>query len=75
MATGPGEAYNEGESHSLLLKDHKDVRGAPQCDCRHIWQNSVKHVSNRIKDAGIAICHARGYIIPILQAPEIGRRG
>ena len=31
--------------------------------------------STRIKDAGIAIRHSRGYIISILQGPEMGLRG
>ena len=30
--------------------------------------------STQIKDAGIAIHHSRGYIISILQGPEMGRR-
>ena len=31
-------------------------------------------LSTRIKDAGIAIRHSRGYIISILQGPEMGWR-
>merc|ERR1711965_739649 len=31
--------------------------------------------STRIEDAGIAIRHSRGYIISILQGPEMGLRG
>ena len=31
--------------------------------------------STRIKDAGIAIRHSRGYIISILQGPEMSFRG
>ena len=34
-----------------------------------------KSSSTRIKDAGIAIRHSRGYMISILQGPEMGRRG
>ena len=31
--------------------------------------------STRIKDAGIAIRHSQGYIVSILQGPEMGWRG
>ena len=34
---------------------------------------SYKKSSTRIKDAGIAIRHLRGYVASILQGPEMGR--
>ena len=37
--------------------------------------NALMPLSTRIKDAGIAIRHSRGYIISILQGLEMGWRG
>ena len=37
-------------------------------------KTNSKSSSTRIKDAGIAIRHSRGYIISILQGPEMGWR-
>ena len=37
-----------------------------------IFRNRGQKYSTRIKDAGIAIRHSRGYIISILQGPERG---
>ena len=38
-------------------------------------QLTFSPLSTRIKDAGIAICQSRGYIMSILQGPEVGWRG
>ena len=41
---------------------------------QHLRRTKQIQLSTRIKDAGIAIRHSRGYIVSILQGPERGWR-
>ena len=61
-------------------KRENSKTGCVQECCRFEYRsnyqcNTEAHSSTRIKDAGIAIRHSRGYIISILQGLEVGWRG
>ena len=60
------------ERRTLLLEGiREDDLTGPSATVKHLELLQSDLLSTRIKDAGIAIRHSQGYIISILQGPEM----